>query len=84
MAEITTKKRWVNSEDHDPEALLITSRREDPAPGTHTVTYHSQIDDISIEHTAHNRSGFATGAVLAAEFAKGKSGFFTMKEVLHL
>jgi 4-hydroxy-tetrahydrodipicolinate reductase len=78
------KKHWVNAPVNDPAALVITSRREDPAPGTHTVTYHSMVDDISITHTAHNREGFATGAVIAAEFAKGKSGFFTMKEVLHL
>ena len=76
------KNQWVNSPSSTPSDLLITSERIDPAPGTHTVTYQSPIDTIEITHTAHNRKGFATGAVLAAEFAKNKSGIFTMKEVL--
>jgi 4-hydroxy-tetrahydrodipicolinate reductase len=84
LEESKIKDHWVNGPDSDPKALVITSRREDPAPGTHTVAYRSPIDDISITHTAHNRDGFATGAVIAAEFAKGKSGCFTMKEVLDL
>ena len=62
----------------------ITARRIDPAPGTHTVTYHSSIDTIDIIHTAHNRTGFATGAVLAAEYIKDKKGLFSMKDVLGL
>lgn len=78
------KKRWVNEISDNPEDLEIISQREDPAPGTHHVKYSSVIDDIEIIHTAHNRTGFATGAVLAAEFLAGKKGFFTMKEVLGL
>jgi 4-hydroxy-tetrahydrodipicolinate reductase len=54
----------------------------DPAPGTHQVTYHSAIDTIEIIHTAHNRRGFAAGAVLAAEFIHNKKGVFSMKDVL--
>ena len=72
-----------NLSDH-PEDLEIISQREDPAPGTHSVKYSSAIDTIEIIHTAHNRKGFAGGAVLAAEFIAGKKGFFTMKEVLGL
>ncbi len=64
--------------------LEIISQRVDPAPGTHSVKYSSTIDTIEIIHTAHNRKGFAGGAVLAAEYIKGKKGFFTMKDVLHL
>ncbi|MBU3745005.1 MAG: 4-hydroxy-tetrahydrodipicolinate reductase, partial [Sediminibacterium sp.] len=56
--------------------------RIDPTPGTHRVTYHSTIDDIEMTHTAHNRTGFATGALTAAAFAKNKTGIFTMKQVL--
>jgi len=78
------KKRWVNEISDNPEDLEIISQREDPAPGTHHVKYSSVVDDIEIIHTAHNRTGFATGAVLAAEFLAGKKGFFTMKEVLGL
>ena len=76
------KTKWVNQESSNASDLLITSKREDPAPGTHSVKYSSAIDDIEIIHTAHNRKGFALGAVLAAEFIKGKKGVFSMKEVL--
>ena len=69
--------------DH-PEDLEIISQRIDPAPGTHSVKYSSAVDDIEIIHTAHNRKGFASGAVLAAEFLVGKKGFFGMKDVLNL
>jgi len=81
---ITTKKHWVNHPANNNEELAIISERIDPAPGTHKVKYTSPIDDIEIIHTAHNRKGFAGGAVLAAEFLKGKKGIYTMKEVLHL
>lgn len=80
----TEKKGWVNQPAPHPEALTIESLRIDPAPGTHTITYHSAVDDIAITHTAHNRQGFALGAVLAAEFLAGKKGLFTMRQVLGL
>lgn len=75
---------WVNSATADNGQLPIESLRIDPAPGTHTVTYHSSIDDIEITHTAHSRQGFALGAVLAAEFLAGKKGIFSMRQVLGL
>lgn len=84
LATIDRKNKWVNNETDDPQELPVISKRIDPAPGTHTVSYHSAIDTIEIVHTAHNRTGFATGAVLAAEFVKGKKGIFSMKEVLGL
>lgn len=84
LALIHRKKQWVNERSEHPEDLGIISRREDPAPGTHQVKYDSTVDSIEIIHTAHNRKGFAAGAVLAAEFLKGRSGFFTMKDVLQL
>lgn len=84
LEEIRRKKQWVNEISDNPEDLEIISQRIDPAPGTHSIKYSSAIDDIEIIHTAHNRKGFATGAVLAAEFAKDKKGFFTMKDVLNL
>ena len=84
LATIDRKNKWVNNETNDPQELSVISKRIDPAPGTHTVSYHSAIDTIEIVHTAHNRTGFATGAVLAAEFVKGKKGIFSMKEVLGL
>ncbi len=76
------KKNWVNELSNNQAELSIVSKRIDPAPGTHLVKYHSTIDDIDIIHTAHNRKGFASGAVLAAEFMAGKTGIFTMKDVL--
>jgi 4-hydroxy-tetrahydrodipicolinate reductase len=84
IQEIPAKKKWVNAETTDPEALPVISKREDPAPGTHSITYSSLIDDIEIIHTAHNRNGFALGAVLAAEYIYNKKGIFTMKDVLYI
>lgn len=63
-------------------ALPITSKRIDPAPGTHIVSYKSEIDDITINHTAHNRKGFALGAVLVAEWLPGKKGVLSMDDFL--
>lgn len=82
MAEIPSIKKWVNSPDTLAGELPIISERVDPAPGTHSVKYHSAIDDIEIIHTAHSREGFAGGAVRAAEFIRDKKGIFTMKDVL--
>ncbi len=84
LESIGRKNKWVNAASATPTDLIITSERIDPAPGTHTVTYSSPIDTIEITHTAHTRKGFASGAVLAAEFAKGKNGIFNMKDVLGL
>ena len=82
LAELPSKKQWVNHNTGKSTDLVILSERVDPAPGTHKVSYQSTIDDIEIIHTAHNRQGFATGAVLAAEFIKGKKGVFDMGDVL--
>jgi len=84
LQHITNKKRWVNDKSNDKEDLSIISKRIDPASGTHTIKYSSNIDDIEITHTAHNRRGFASGAILAAEFLQNKEGIYTMKDVLHL
>jgi 4-hydroxy-tetrahydrodipicolinate reductase len=84
LEEVKRKKQWVNELSDNPEDLEIISQREDPAPGTHSVRYSSAIDTIEIIHTAHNRKGFALGAVLAAEYVHDKKGIFSMKEVLGL
>lgn len=84
MQQISHKKQWVNHISDNPSELEILSEREDPAPGTHKIKYHSAIDDIEIIHTAHNRKGFAGGAVLAANFLNGKKGIYNMKQVLGL
>lgn len=84
LKELSRKKEWVNHISDHPAELEVISERVDPAPGTHKVLYHSDIDDIEIIHTAHSRMGFAQGALLAAEYVKGKKGIFTMQEVLGL
>jgi 4-hydroxy-tetrahydrodipicolinate reductase len=78
------KKKWVNENSSNEKELVILSERIDPAPGTHIITYSSDIDEIEIRHTAHNRKGFAAGAVLAAEFLQGKRGIFSMRDVLNI
>ncbi|WP_300026460.1 4-hydroxy-tetrahydrodipicolinate reductase [uncultured Maribacter sp.] len=66
------------------KTLKITSKRIGKVPGTHTVAYNSDVDSIEIKHTAHNREGFALGAVTAAEWIIGKTGVFSMRDVLNL
>jgi 4-hydroxy-tetrahydrodipicolinate reductase len=75
------KKNWVLGNSTE-DTIGILSKRIDPAPGTHYVKYTSDVDDIEIIHTAHNRKGFATGAVVAAEYLFGKKGIFNMADVL--
>jgi 4-hydroxy-tetrahydrodipicolinate reductase len=84
LSKINTYKKWVLGQAQTDSELSIESKRIDPAPGIHTVYYASEIDTIEITHTAHNRKGFALGAVLAAEFIHNKKGIFTMKDVLSL
>jgi len=85
------KSKWVLRQERDASStaqhsheLVISSKRIDPAAGTHSVKYTSEVDDIEIIHTAHNRMGFAAGALLAAEFIHDKKGIFSMKDVLHM
>ena len=75
---------WVNEETVSENELGIVSKRIEKVPGTHIITYENDIDEIYIKHTAHNRKGFALGAVLAAEFMKDKSGFYGMADLLGL
>lgn len=74
---------WKLEETQDKQ-LGIFAIREDEVPGTHSVFYRSEVDEIEIKHTAFNRNGFALGAVVAAEWIKDKKGNFTMKDVLGL
>ncbi len=82
IQNLGSKNGWISNAPPQADKVLISSKRIDPAPGTHHVRFRSSIDDIEIIHTAHNRQGFATGAVLAAEFIRGKKGIFTMQDVL--
>jgi 4-hydroxy-tetrahydrodipicolinate reductase len=84
LSELVRKRRWVNAPTHNKEELSIISERVDPAPGTHVVRYSSEEDAIEIIHTAHNRKGFALGAIQAAEYIHDKQGVFSMKDVLNI
>lgn len=81
------KTEWVNELSGQeelvtkPDQLLIESYRIEAVPGTHTVIYSSEVDDIELKHTAHNRAGFALGAVLAAEWLQGKTGFYSVQDM---
>ncbi|MFD2824284.1 4-hydroxy-tetrahydrodipicolinate reductase [Lacinutrix iliipiscaria] len=74
---------WQLNKETD-NAIQILAKREEDVPGTHTINYNSDIDTINIKHVAHNRQGFALGAVVAAEWLLGKTGIFTMKDVLNI
>ncbi len=77
------KTNWeLNCEDEKPNVINVTAQRIGEVSGTHSITYSSEVDDIIITHQAHNRKGFALGAVLAAEFMKGKIGFYGMKDLI--
>ena len=74
---------WALSDAKENE-ILIDAKRIENVPGTHIVSYDSNEDSIEFKHTAHNREGFAFGAVIAAEWLQNKQGIFTMKDVLEL
>jgi 4-hydroxy-tetrahydrodipicolinate reductase len=82
ISNISRKNKWVRSMSQNKSELQILSKREGEMPGSHIVKYHSSVDDIEIVHKAHNRKGFALGAVLAAEFVKGKKGIFGMNDLI--
>lgn len=79
---VDRKNKWTEGDPKSTSELAIHAKREGEVPGTHIVRYQSSIDDIEIKHVAHNRKGFALGAVLAAEFMQGKKGVFGMQDLL--
>jgi 4-hydroxy-tetrahydrodipicolinate reductase len=83
LAKMPQLSGWkLDTEAPSAQELPITAIRRDAVPGTHTIRYDSPIDQIQITHTAHTRLGFAQGAVVAAEWIFGKSGNFTMEDLL--
>lgn len=76
------KDGWKNRESSNAATLEIISKREPNVPGTHVVKYFNEIDEIEIKHTAKNRIGFASGALMAAGWLVDKKGAFTMEDVL--
>lgn len=79
--KIDRKHKW-SIKDNNSDTLFIKDVREGEVPGTHIIKYQSDVDDIEIMHKAHNRKGFALGAVVAAEYIKGKIGIFTMNDLI--
>ncbi|TVZ55713.1 dihydrodipicolinate reductase [Lutibacter sp. Hel_I_33_5] len=84
VIENTDKKSWSLEGEATSENIPINAVRTPDIPGTHTVSYVSEVDTIDIKHTAHNRQGFALGAVIAAEWILGKEGVFSMRDVLNI
>jgi 4-hydroxy-tetrahydrodipicolinate reductase len=84
IIENSSKENWVLGTNTSEENIAIAAQRIPEIPGTHTVLYASEIDSIEIKHTAHSRQGFALGAVVAAEWILGKTGVFSMKDVLNI
>lgn len=83
VIENSNYTNWTLDQANDKE-IHIEAKRIGDVPGTHTVAYDSVVDSIEIKHTAHNREGFALGAVIAAEWLAGKKGIYSMKDVLNL
>ena len=80
----TNWKLIKNNTNKESELVPITSKRILDTPGTHIVSYESEIDSIEIKHIANNRKGFALGAIIAAEWLIKKKGIYTMKDVLNI
>ena len=83
----SSKSTWElkeNQTEINENSIPIIAKRIPEVPGTHIVSYESEIDSIEIKHTAHNRKGFALGAVIAAEWLVNKKGVYTMKDVLNI
>ncbi|APY10504.1 4-hydroxy-tetrahydrodipicolinate reductase [Seonamhaeicola sp. S2-3] len=75
---------WELNETNNKRSIPIVAKRIEDVLGTHSVNYKSEVDTINIEHIAHNRQGFALGAVVAAEWLVGKTGVFSMNDVLNI
>lgn len=84
LDRMPSKKKWVNELSQRKDELSILSKRIEKVPGTHTISYTSEVDTIEIKHTAHSRQGFAEGAVVAAEWLAGKKGVFGMDDMLKI
>jgi len=83
IKHLPTINTWKLAPDNASDAVTIEAKREGEVPGTHIIKYASDVDYIEITHCAHNRRGLALGAVVAAEFLKGKKGNFSMTDVLN-
>ena len=82
LSELDKYSKWKNENQKLEDVLPIISKRENDVPGTHEVVYENNIDELTLSHRAKNREGFATGAIVAAEFIFGKKGFYSIKDIL--
>lgn len=82
IKRLSRKDKWKNEPSDNKATLPIISLREPHVPGTHTITYVNEIDQIELKHTAFTRDGFASGALLAAKWLKDKKGAYSMEDVL--
>jgi 4-hydroxy-tetrahydrodipicolinate reductase len=82
MRSMRSKKSWKLNAESSKSTIGISALRQPNVPGTHTVTFSSAIDTIQLSHTAHSRMGFANGAVHAGEWMLGKTGVFSMEDLL--
>lgn len=82
LGNLDRKTVWVKDTENNSDELAIKSIRDGEVPGIHTIRYESAVDSIEITHDAKSREGFALGAVVAAEFTKGKKGFLGMGDLL--
>ncbi len=74
--------QWNSNQNFMKNSVNIDSIRKDNVVGTHQINYKSEIDNISIEHKAYSRNGFALGAIISAEWIINKNGCFSMTDVL--
>lgn len=84
MRHMPRKKCWEIMPKKLRDSLGIQVNRRQDVPGTHTVTYDSPLDTLQIQHKAHSREGFAWGAVLVAEWVRGKQGVLGMEDFMQL
>lgn len=80
IVEVIDRKEGWAENTTDPTLLRVDDIRRGEVPGIHTIRYDSDADLITISHDAHNRRGFALGAVLAAEWVEGQQGFLTIDD----
>lgn len=81
VSSLSRKEKWVLGCSTQPEELNVAALRRSIVPGTHTVVWDSEVDELSLTHRAKGRTGFAAGAITAARFLVGKKGYFTMDDL---
>lgn len=84
IKELDKYSKWALDSSLDDDNLPIIASRESGIPGNHEVVYQSSTDELTLSHKAKNRDGFASGAIIAAEFLIDKKGLFTMKDIIKL